>query len=108
MEGNVALQGFTIVTSSPLMLNFERNEEPTFFTDSLTIKTFIEVFIFPFLFYLRVSLPPPFLPSFLSLLPLSPPFLYVLSHSPFLYILSPSPPDLFSSPPFPPYLSAHL
>jgi len=43
LEGNVALQAFTIVTSSPLFLNFESNPHPTTMTDSITLKTAIEM-----------------------------------------------------------------
>ena len=43
IEGNVAMQGFTIVTSSPFFLNFEKNEAPTTISDVITLKTILEV-----------------------------------------------------------------
>eukprot|EP00475_Leptophrys_vorax_P030038 TRINITY_DN4466_c0_g1_i1.p1 TRINITY_DN4466_c0_g1~~TRINITY_DN4466_c0_g1_i1.p1 ORF type:complete len:391 (+),score=115.25 TRINITY_DN4466_c0_g1_i1:156-1175(+) len=44
LEGNVALQAFTIVTSSPVGLNMERNEQPkSLMKDSLTQKSLLEM-----------------------------------------------------------------
>ena len=57
IEGNVALQAFTIVTSTPSGLNFEKNPSPSLLGDSITLKAIIEVlprafslFTLPFLF----------------------------------------------------------
>lgn len=43
MEGNVAIQAFTIVTASPAFLNFDFNDEPNRFNDSITLKAIVEV-----------------------------------------------------------------
>eukprot|EP01129_Flabellula_baltica_P013323 TRINITY_DN6158_c0_g1_i1.p1 TRINITY_DN6158_c0_g1~~TRINITY_DN6158_c0_g1_i1.p1 ORF type:complete len:436 (+),score=98.00 TRINITY_DN6158_c0_g1_i1:3-1310(+) len=43
IEGRVAVQAFTIVTSSPAKMNFNANPEPEgFFSDMLTLKSLIE------------------------------------------------------------------
>jgi len=42
LQGNVALQAFTIVTSSPLLMNFERNPKPHLYDDTITIKAVCE------------------------------------------------------------------
>jgi len=45
IEGNVALQAFTIVTSTPSGLNFEKNPSPSLLGDSITLKAIIEVLL---------------------------------------------------------------
>eukprot|EP01102_Stenamoeba_stenopodia_P016513 TRINITY_DN577_c1_g1_i1.p1 TRINITY_DN577_c1_g1~~TRINITY_DN577_c1_g1_i1.p1 ORF type:complete len:457 (-),score=122.32 TRINITY_DN577_c1_g1_i1:53-1402(-) len=42
IEGNVALQAFTIVTGTPMKMNIEANDEPTLLTDMMTLKVATE------------------------------------------------------------------
>jgi hypothetical protein len=41
-EGNVAIQAFTIVTSTPSNMNFDNNAEPGLLGDSITLKGLAE------------------------------------------------------------------
>jgi len=42
LEGNVALQALTIVTSSPMGMNFDRNPAPKTWSDTITLKVLVE------------------------------------------------------------------